>query len=96
MNLERIRTEGIPDGAHPLPSGGVVVIEDGLVSELRAPMRPDADGRGATVQWVTTEEAGEMVGCLIFAGLWRVERTAYVAGWPVRMPLEESAGLGAY
>jgi hypothetical protein len=95
MNLERIRTEGVPDGRHQLPSGGAIVIEDGYLAELRAPLRPDLDGRGATVQWVTTAEAGAILGCTIFAGLWRVDRTAYVAAWPVRMP-EESAAAGAW
>ena len=95
MNLVRIRALGIPDGEHLLPSGGTVVIEDGFVAELRAPMRPDPDGRGTTVQWVTTAEAGALMGCAIFAGLWRVEPSAYIAAWPVRMP-EASASVGAY
>ena len=96
MDLVRIRALGIPDGEHLLPSGGSVVIEEGVVTELRAPRRPDPDGHGTTVQWVTTAEAGALIGCGIYAGLWRVEAAAYVATWPVRMPIEASAGYGAY
>jgi hypothetical protein len=95
MDLVRIRALGIPDGEHLLPSGGSVVVEEGVVVELQAPLRPDPDGHGTTVQWVTTAEAGALIGCPIFAGLWRVAGGAYVAEWPVRAP-SESAAYSAY
>jgi hypothetical protein len=85
MDIARIEVD-MADGTHPFPSGGKFKVRRRHVIELWAPSTRGYRLRGDRQQEAVVErEAGELFGCRIAPGFWKIESTGYTLTFPRRV-----------
>ncbi|HVY37523.1 MAG TPA: hypothetical protein VHM31_06295 [Polyangia bacterium] len=87
--IVQIETIHLPDGEHPLPSGGVAVTLNHRLVEIRAPR----EHGGAAAQTATHEEAEHLVRMPIDVALLRVDPAWYVHTAPHSRPPRDFRGF---
>jgi hypothetical protein len=79
---ERVAVPGLRDGEHRLPSGGILIVRDGILHELHTPLRLCDMSTNHDARRITVDEANRVAGCdFDVACLWGKTDKSWVASW---------------